>query len=93
MSEQDTRQSAFNVLQKIYQEDKHLSYGERVILQSIGAIGMEIVGYIRAYSGETTEDPQPFGDDGVQSAQTVGSEETEEMVAALDNDNGDESTV
>ena len=93
MADQDTRQSPFNTLQQIIKEDKHLSYGERVILQSIGAIGMEIIGYVRAYSGETTDDPEPIGDDGVQDESTTGQEETVEMAEALVGDTGDEPTV
>ena len=93
MSDENTRQNPFNVLQQIIQEDKHLSYGERVILQSIGAIAMEVIGYIRAYSGETTEDPETFGDDGVQDAQAGGSEEAGEVAEALVGGTGDESTV
>ncbi len=93
MSDENTRQNPFNVLQQIIQEDKHLSYGERVILQSIGAIAMEVIGYVRAYSGETTEDPETFGDDGVQDAQAGGSEEAGEVAEALVGDTGDESTV
>ena len=93
MSEENTRQNPFQVLEKILREDPHLSYGERVIIQSVGAIGMEVINFVRAYSGETTEDPETFGDDGVQDAQAGGSEEAGEVAEALVGDTGDESTV
>ena len=93
MSEENTRQNPFHTINEIVAKDKMLSYGERLIIQTIGVVAMEIIGYIRLYSGETTEDIETDGDNGIQSTQTVGSEEAEEMVAALDNDNGDESTV
>ena len=93
MSEENTRQNPFQILEKILKEDPHLSYGERVIVQSIGAIGMEVINFIRAYSGETTDDPETYGNNGVQDESAGASEEVDEVAEALDDDTGDESTV
>ena len=93
MSDENTRQNPFQTINEIVGKDRNLSYGERLIIQTIGVVAMEIIGYVRLYSGETTEGPEALGDDGLPDEFTASEEEADEVAEALDNDNGDESTV
>ena len=69
--------SSFHILEQVIKEDKHLGYGERLILKAIQSVGLDIITAIRIYSGETTEEAPTEGNDGVQNEQTGGSNKTE----------------
>ena len=58
--------TSFHIIDQIIKGDKHLSYGERVILKAVQSVGLDILTAIQLYSGETTEDPETGGNDGVQ---------------------------